>query len=248
MSNKIQAVVLAGGKGTRLAPITDTIPKPLVPVKGKPICDYVLEHLKEAGITRVALSIAHMSDQIKEYYGDGSQIGMEISYVVEPQPMGTGGWTQLIDWEELEDEVLVLNADNIFWIDIEAFVKRHREVGGVATIAAVELPSEQMSAAELLLHSGSELMDYVDREDSEPYLKENDTVFISSGWYVLNPKKVRPFIEEKSPISMEQDVWPALAKGEEPIGFYPATEPWFDTGTHERLARIEQFLDETTTE
>ncbi len=212
-SMKIQAIILAGGKGTRLAPLTDTIPKPLVRVADKPILDHVLAWLKRYGVTRVALSIAHMADQIQAEYGDGSSRGMEISYLVEPTPMGTAGWTKLVDFDALENRFLVLNADNIFYLDLDRFLVRHQEVGGIATIAAVKIPSKTVSGAEALVANGDKtrLDRYVDREDSGPLLEANDSIYVSSGWYVMTPS-VRDFIPEQEMVSMEKDLWPALAR------------------------------------
>ena len=243
MSQPIQAIILAGGKGTRLAPLTDHLPKPLVPIRGKAMILYVLEHLKAAGVTNVAISVAHLGDMIVDTLGDGSSMGMHFVYLREPEPMGTAGWTQLVDRSALADEVLVLNADNLFWIDVPAFLDRHRSTGAIATMAGVEIPSSTMSGAELLRpdEKKERLLDYIDRTMSRPYLDAEPSVYISSGWYVFSPK-ASVYIPQQSPISMEKDVWPLLVKSGKPLGFYGATEPWFDSGTHERLAQIDAFL------
>ncbi len=240
---KIQAVILAGGKGTRLAPLTDNLPKPLVHVSGMPIILHVLRHLKQSGITTVAISVAHLGHMIEDALGDGTLLGMTISYLREPEPMGTGGWAKLVDWDALDDTFLVLNADNMFWIDVEKFVARHRETAAVATIAAIELPSGSVQAAELLLANAARdrLQTYVDRAASAPLIAANDTVLISSGWYIMTPE-VQGHVPAVVPISNETHIWPALANSGRAIGLYHATEPWFDSGTHERLARIEDFL------
>lgn len=240
---KIQAIILAGGKGTRLAPLTDNLPKPLVVVGGVPMIAHVLRHLKNAGITRVAIATAHLGAMIEDALGDGHAFAMDISYLREPEPMGTGGWTQLVDWDELDDNFLVLNADNLFWIDVGALLKRHRDGAGVATIAAIELPSESVAAAELLLANDerTQLTAYVDRALSAPHIAANHTVLISSGWYVMTTA-VAHHVPAILPVSNEVHIWPALAASGETIGFYHATEPWFDSGTHERLARVEEFL------
>lgn len=242
MPDKIQAVILAGGKGTRLAPLTDNLPKPLVPLLNRPMMVYVLEHLRDAGITNVAVSVAHLGHMIEEVFGDGSAIGMQISYLREPEPMGTGGWTKLIDWSRLDEHFLVLNADNLFWIDLPAFMARHREAGARATIAAIEIPTETAINYELLAPSDdhSRLLDYVDRTRGEE-LRRKPTVFVSSGWYIMTPQ-VAEHVPNYLPVSNEAHLWPALAKSGAPLGFYRATEPWFDSGTPERLARVEAFL------
>lgn len=243
MSTPIQAVVLAGGKGTRLAPLTDNLPKPLVPVLGRAMILYVLEHLRDAGITRVALSVAHLGHMIEEALGDGAALGMQLSYLHEPEPMGTGGWTKLINWNDLADDFMVLNADNLFWIDVPAFLARHKETGAAATIAAIGIPSETAINYELLAPNGdhTRLVSYVDRKDAEPLRALADTVYVSSGWYVMT-KRVRDVVPDVLPISNETHVWPALSASGLPLGFYAATEPWFDSGTHERLARVEDYL------
>lgn len=243
--NKIQAIVLAGGRGTRLAPLTDDKPKPLVEILNKPIVEYVLDHLKRHDITNVALSTAHLGHMIEDRYGDGLDRGMQISYLKEPQPMGTGGWSQLVDWNQLDDNFLVLNADNIFWIDIDRFLSAHKKHDSIASIAAIEIPVDRHAAYEVLLHDQNKekLIDYIDRDACAPYIKDADSIHVSSGWYIMSPK-VRDLIPNQNPISNEADIWPILAKSKQSLGFYHAQEPWFDSGTHERLARIESFLNE----
>jgi NDP-sugar pyrophosphorylase family protein len=243
MNGKIQAILLAGGRGTRLAPLTDNCPKPMVRIHGKPMIEYVLNHLKKYGITRVAIAVAHMGEQIEEYFGNGKDFGIEISYLREPEPMGTGGWTQLVNWEDLDEKFIVANADNLFWIDLDELLSRHKESEGISTIAAIEIPVDKHAAYEVLLsdEDKQKLVDYIDRSACVQYLLNNDTIFVSSGWYVMTPK-IKDLIPVKNPISNETDIWPILSKSGKNIGFYHATEPWFDSGTHDRLARVAQFI------
>lgn len=235
---------MAGGKGTRLAPLTDHLPKPLVPVRGKIMIRYVLEHLRRAGVRSVAIATAHLGHMIEEELGDGARDGMRITYLREPEPMGTGGWTKLVDWDALADHFLVVNADNLFWIDVAAFRQRHRATSAVATIAAIAIPSAIANNYELLAPSpdGERLHAYVDRTRGNALRDASSTVYISSGWYVMTPT-VRVHVPDVVPVSNETHVWPTLAQSGAPLGFYHATEPWFDSGTHERLARVEAFLD-----
>lgn len=204
---------------------------------------YVLEHLKTAGITNVAISTAHLGHLIEESFGDGSQLGMTLSYLREPEPMGTGGWTKLVNWDDLADRFLVVNADNLFWIDVKAFLKRHAETEAVATIAAIEIPSETAVNYELLAtnEGRTRLLAYVDRTQTEALRQASPTVLVSSGWYIMSPK-VQSHVPDVMPISNETHFWPALSQSGESLGLYHATEPWFDSGTHERLARVEAFL------
>ncbi len=247
-SNKIQAVILAGGKGTRLAPLTDFLPKPLVAVGGVPMILHILQHLRRAGIIRVAIATAHLGHLIEQALGDGSLMGLAISYLREPEPMGTGGWAKLIDWSELDDHFLVLNADNIFWIDVPAFMARHLGDNSIATLSAIELPSEAIMNYEILRPTADKtrLDAWVDRSRTVEELADKQSGFINSGWYIMTPR-VREFVDDILPISNEAHIWPKLAAAHESIGFYHATEPWFDSGTHERLARVEDFLKNNPT-
>lgn len=240
----IQAILLAGGKGTRLAPLTDNLPKPLVHIHGKPMMQYVLEHLRSAGITSVAISVAHLGHMISDEFGDGSRLGMHLAYLVEPEPMGTGGWTKLVDWDALDENFIVANADNLFWIDVANFLERHRAHGDIATIAGIELPSADITKYEILRpnHDRRNLDAYVDRSQAEAELAGRETGFVSSGWYIMH-RSVRDVIDDVLPISNELHVWPRIASSGRAVGFYHATEPWFDSGTHERLARVEAHVE-----
>ena len=240
---KIQAILLAGGKGTRLAPLTDTLPKPLVPVAGKPIMTWILEHLKKSGINNVALSVAHLGNLIEAHYGNGKVLNMNISYLREPEPMGTGGWTRLVAWDELADDVIVANADNIYFVNVAALLNRHRALSG-ATLVGVRKPSEAVRGNEIAIPSanGACLERYVDRTESNDILAASQSVFVSAGWYVFSPSLIRQYIPHCSPISNEQHIWPALAANMSGIGFYEATEPWFETDNMERLLHTEQYL------
>jgi NDP-sugar pyrophosphorylase family protein len=240
---KIQAIILAGGKGTRLAPLTDFLPKPLVAVGGVPMILHILQHLRRAGITRVAIATAHLGQLIEQALGSGEKYGMNISYLREPEPMGTGGWSKLVDWDNLDDNFLVLNADNIFWIDIKQFLARHLAERSIATLSAIELPSTDILNYEILRPASMRmrLEAWVDRTKTQEELADKKTGFINSGWYIMTPR-VREYVDDILPISNEAHIWPRLAVSGESIGFYHATEPWFDSGTHERLARVEDFL------
>ena len=236
----IQAILLAGGKGTRLAPLTDNLPKPLVHIHGKPMMQYVLEHLRAAGITNVAISVAHLGHMISDEFGDGSRLGMTLSYLVEPEPMGTGGWTKLVDWDSLDENFIVANADNLFWIDVEQFLARHQSHGDIATIAGIELPSADIAKYEILRPDSAyrNLDAYIDRSQAEIELSGKNTGFISSGWYIMHKGVRSMIVGTELPISNELHLWPAIAHSGRRVGFYHAAEPWFDSGTHERLARV----------
>ena len=240
----IQAILLAGGKGTRLAPLTDHLPKPLVTIHGKPMMQYVLEHLRAAGITNVAVSVAHLGHLIEQEFGDGSELGMTLTYLREPEPMGTGGWAMLANWDALDDHFFVVNADNLFWIDLQAFMQRHRATNAIATIAGTELPSSDIVNYEILRtdEERERLLGYIDRTQSAKELEGRASGHINTGWYIMT-KDVRQFVDTTLPFSNEVHLLPRIAASGHPVGFYHATEPWFDSGTHERLVRVASFIE-----
>ena len=174
-------------------------------------------------------------------------MGMELTYLREPEMMGTAGWMKLIDKSQLDAKFIVANADNLFWIDVPAFLKRHDETGATATIAGISIPSETANNYEILDTNAerTRLQAYVDRKEAEPLRAAAPNVFISSGWYIMTPE-VLDIAPDELPLSHETHVWPALSKSGKSLGFYHGTEPWFDSGTHERLARVEDFLRKRT--
>lgn len=123
----LSAVIMAGGLGSRLAPLTDTCPKPLLPIAGKPILTHIIEGLQEQGVSRLVLSVNYLSEMIIDHYGDGSELGVEISYVHEVQRMGTGGALSLVDTTDLSEPFLCLNGDILNNIDIDALRLQHQQ-------------------------------------------------------------------------------------------------------------------------
>ena len=205
--------------------------------------DWVLAHLREAGLTHVAIATAHLGHLIEAHYGNGAAFGMQISYVREGTPMGTGGWSQLVDWDQLADPFLVINADNVFWVDLPALRARHQQEAALATIAAIPLPSQEVHNYELILPSadGRRVVDYVDRSASAALIAAQDEVLINAGWYLFSPRS-RSLLPSGAPLSNEKDILPALVRAGATLGCYLAREPWFDTGTPERLARVDAFI------
>lgn len=129
----MKIVIMAGGKGTRISEVNSQVPKPMIPIDGKPILQYQIETLKEQGFVEIILVIGHMGDVIREYFGDGTGFGVQIEYIVEEQPLGTAGALFLLKNKVTED-FLLLNGDIIFDVDISRFSEYHHQQGTVATI------------------------------------------------------------------------------------------------------------------
>ena len=129
----MKIVIMAGGKGTRIAQVNATVPKPMIPIEGKPILEYQIETLKNQGYTDIILIVGHMGNVIQEYFGDGAEFGVQISYIIEEQPLGTAGALYFLK-DEIKDDFLLLNGDIIFDVNIQKFLEYHCKQGTVATI------------------------------------------------------------------------------------------------------------------
>jgi len=129
----VRAIILAGGKGTRLRPLTLNLPKPLVPIGDMPILEIVVRQLSAAGFNHITMSTGYMAELILAHFGDGSRWGVEITYVHEDFPLSTAGPLKLVD--DLPEHVLVMNGDVLTDIDYAALVRTHVEAGGAATVA-----------------------------------------------------------------------------------------------------------------
>jgi len=134
----VKALFLAGGLGTRLRPITNDLPKPMVPIMGKPLLERNIEKLKSYGIDEVVLSTCYKPHKIDKYFGDGKKFGVKISYITEDKPLGTAGAIKNAE-ELLSDTFLVFNADILSDIDIANMIRFHKEKGALATIAVTKV-------------------------------------------------------------------------------------------------------------
>ena len=130
--NDTRVVILAGGKGTRLRPYTAVLPKPLMPIGEMPILEVVLRQLKSAGFRKITLAVNHLADLMQAFFGDGSALGLEISYCIENEPLGTAGCLSLV--EDLTDTFLVMNGDLLTTLDYAAMVLKHIDSKAAATI------------------------------------------------------------------------------------------------------------------
>ena len=131
----MKAVVMAGGEGTRLRPLTSNQPKPMVPIVGKPCMEHILELLRDHGFEDVVITVAFLPQAIRSYFGDGESLGLNIEYSVEESPLGTAGSVRLAS-DRLDDTFLVISGDALCDIDLAQIVEAHKEKGADVTIGA----------------------------------------------------------------------------------------------------------------
>ena len=132
----MQALILAGGQGTRLRPLTSTIPKPVVPLVGRPFISYMLEWLRSHGVDDVILGCGHMADGVRSVLGDGESLGIRLRYIEEPNPLGTGGALKFAE-DLLDERFFMLNGDVLTDIDLTAELAQHEQTGALATLALI---------------------------------------------------------------------------------------------------------------
>jgi mannose-1-phosphate guanylyltransferase len=222
----LQALILAGGEGTRLRPLTSTIPKPVVPLVDRPFIAYMIEWLRRHGVDDVILACGFMAAGVRAVLGDGSELGVRLRYVEEPHPLGTGGALKYAQ-ELLDERFLMLNGDVLTDIDLTAQLEQHERTGAQATLALVAV--EDPSAYGLVrLADDREVTEFLEK----PEERELDTNLINAGAYVLSRDVLEEMPSAGTTVSIERDVFPRLV-GRGLFG-YTADGYWLDIGTPER--------------
>ena len=219
-----KAVILVGGKGTRLRPITLKMPKCMMEVQGKTIAEHLFDLLKKYGIRDAIMSVGYLKEKVKEYYGDGSKFGMNITYVEEDEPLGTAGPLKLAK-KYLTDSFIVTNGDELKNINIPRMFRLHKRKNALGTIALTTVTDpSQYGVAKL---SGSRILEFVEK----PQADDASSNLINAGFYILEPKVIDMIPNGFS--MLEKDVFPKLAKQGILRGF-PFPGQWFDIGNIER--------------
>ena len=221
----MQALILAGGEGTRLRPLTSTVPKPVVPLVDRPFIAFMLEWLRGHGVDDVVMSCGFLASGVRNVLGDGSAYGMRIRYVEEPRPLGTGGALKFAE-TLLDERFLMLNGDVLTDLDLTAQIAQHEQTGAVGTLALT--PVENPSAYGLVrLEADNAVREFVEK----PAADQIDTNTISAGAYVLE-RSVLELLEPGQAASIERDVFPRLVGA----GLYGhvAEGYWLDIGTPDR--------------
>lgn len=223
----MQAIVLVGGEGTRLRPLTETVPKPALTLVDRPFLAYMIEWLAEYGVSEVVLACGFLPDILRDALGDDERAGARIRYVIEPEPRGTAGAIRFAAEElgdELDERFLALNGDVLTDLDLGALLRAHEEHGARATIGLH--PVQDSSAYGLVRSGAGGRVDEFLEKTGEQVPGE-----VNAGMYVLE-RSVLELVEAGSKVSIERDVFPRLV-GEGLYGL-PLDGYWMDIGTPER--------------
>ena len=200
----MQALILAGGQGTRLRPLTSTIPKPVVPLVGRPFISYMLEWLRSHGVDDVILGCGHMADGVRGVLGDGESLGIRLRYIEEPEPLGTGGALKFAE-DLLDERFFMLNGDVLTDIDLTAELAQHEQTGALATLALI--PVEDPSAYGLVpLNPDNSVREFIEKPGAE----QTETDLINAGAYIIERRVLDGMAAAGTNISIEREVFPTL--------------------------------------
>lgn len=225
MQPGLRAVVMAGGFGTRLRPLTADTPKPMLPVGGKPLLERMIEHMGRSGIRSVHITTHYLKDKIADYFGNGSAHGVALTYVDEEKPMGTAGALRLMT--RPDEATLIINGDVLTDLDFQAMHRFHREQGAQMTMA---VRSYSLTVPYGVVESdGMHVLRVVE--------KPRHDYFINAGIYILEPEAF-DMIPAESRFDMT-DLVDALLAGGRAVASYPMQEYWLDIGCKEDYARAE---------
>jgi mannose-1-phosphate guanylyltransferase len=222
----MQAVILVGGEGTRLRPLTSTVPKPVVPLVDRPFIAFMLDWLVTHGIDDVIMSCGFLATSVRNVLGDGSAYGVRLRFVEEPDPRGTAGALKYAA-SMLDERFLMLNGDVLTDIDLTAQIAQHERTGAKGTLALV--PVADPSAYGLVhLNEDHSVREFLEKPSADAVIETN---LISAGAYVLE-REILDLVPPDRNVSIEREVWPRLV-GDGLYGF-PSESYWLDIGTPER--------------
>ena len=215
------AVIMAGGQGVRLRPVTENIPKPMIKVAGRPILERVLLQLVSSGVRHVYLSVHYLGHIIEDYFADGSRFGCKVDYLREKEPLGTGGALALLK-RLPADPLIVMNGDLITQADIAAMLRFHA-AGGYSATMAIRRYGHQVPYGCVVQQGGR-----IAELEEKPVLERS----INAGIYVLNPSLIRRIPKRSFPIT---ELFADCLSRNEPVGAFEVEEEWLDVGQREQL-------------
>lgn len=236
-----QALILAGGLGTRFRSVRNDIPKPLAPIAGKPVLEHQLLGLAQAGVKRVVLCVGYLGDQIEQQLGSGEQLGVELVYSVETQPLGTAGAVANAKACLLPDPFCVLNGDTLMpEIDYQAMFSAHTHAGTPLSLAVTPAPDAGAYGILELDDTGQFITGF---REKAPLGDDYRSAWISAGVYLFE-HQIFKLIPQGQVCSMENEVFPRVLERQWPMAAFPYQGFFGDMGTPQGYARTDRFLSE----
>ena len=234
----MKVVLMAGGRGTRISELFPDIPKPLIPINNTPVLEREIISLREQGFTEIILTIGYMAEKIKSYFGDGSKLGVNISYFVEDKPLGNAGALFFLD---LKEDFLLLNADAVFDVDFNRMVDFHKKHGGLVTLFT-HPNSHPYDSGLIVAGENGEVEKWLAKEDERPEYYKNR---VNAGLHVISPKALdmssikKEDIGNGKKIDLDRQILKPLC-GTGKMFCYDSPEYVKDMGTPERFRAVEE--------
>lgn len=231
----MHVVIMAGGKGTRIAEVANDIPKPMIPICGKPILEYQIECLRKQGFDNVTLVIGYLGNVIKDYFEDGSNFNVKIDYFVEESPLGTAGALYFLK-DKLQDDFLLVNGDIIFDVDINRFTHYHKEKGAMATLLT-HANNHPYDSGIIIADNNGMITDWLHKEEKRSFYKNR----VNAGIHLISPKVLDLFTEAKK-LDLDRDILkPLINTGQ--LFTYDSPEYVKDMGTPERYRMVTKDIE-----
>jgi mannose-1-phosphate guanylyltransferase / phosphomannomutase len=231
----MKAVIMAGGEGTRLRPLTSNAPKPMLPLANKPMMEHIVELVKAHGIDEIVVTVAFMANAIRSYFGDGSELGVKIVYATEEQPLGTAGSVRNA-MEHLDERFMVISGDVLTDIDLTKLVAAHEEKGALATIGLVAVDNPLEFGIVITRDDGS-----IERFLEKPTWGQVFSDTINTGIFVLEPE-IFDHIAADRPVDFSSEVFPAVLEAGLPLYGAVAEGYWEDVGTLDAYLRAHKDI------
>ena len=230
MKNNIKAVIMAGGKGTRISSINSEVPKPMIELLGKPILQYEIEVLVKQGVKDIILVIGYLGEKIKGYFKDGKQLGANISYIVEDSPLGTAGALYYLK-DKINDDFLLLNGDTLFDINIEKFYESHKKNNCLVTIVT-HPNSHPYDSGVIVADKNNLVIKWMTKEEERTWYKNR----VNAGIHFISNKLLSRFSEAKK-TDLDREVLKPLIN-EKQLYVYDTPEYIMDMGTPDRYYQV----------
>ncbi|MDQ6649637.1 MAG: NDP-sugar synthase [Actinomycetota bacterium] len=228
----MDAIVLVGGQGTRLRPLTITTPKPMLPTAGVPFLAHLLSRARDAGVDHVVLSTSYRAEVFESYFGTGSALGLEIDYVTEVEPLGTGGGIRNVAGALRGDDVLVFNGDVLSGVDLRSLVAAHRDTDADVTLHLTEVADPRPFGL-VPLDDDGRVTAFLEKPTTAAEIVTNR---VNAGCYVFDPA-VLAAIPAGRPVSVERETFPGLLASGALVRGYVDASYWLDLGTPAAFVR-----------
>ena len=231
----MKAVILAGGKGSRLVPITNTTPKPMISLLNRPFLEYLLDHLYSHGFDEVFLTLFHLSDSIRKHFGENPRNKISLTYAIEDSPMGTAGGVKALE-SELKSTFVVCNGDFYTDLNLSAALKFHQEKRSIATIILTWV-DDPTSYGMVEAQDDGKILRFVEKPDQNRIT----TNWVNAGTYILEPEALG-YVPSGASLMFERDLFPILLHNQKPVYSYRTEAYWVDVGSPANYQKLHRDI------